>query len=319
LRIVAEATKDKSYQQLPLGQDAAEYLRQKRRQLTDGSFIAYESVLDKLARGNGHLRLEDFEPPAGTSRLEQFMDAEWGHLAPGSYNRNLSILGDFFKWAIFRGRLHGDPTLGVARAKKRGVHRETFNPDTIRAVLAENENLRDRIALRLLLNYGLRKGALRAVQFKHFDHVRKRLTIFTKGGKVRQVPIPDARFWDDLGRLLIDLEATGSHYLMARQRRTPTGGVRRFPEEPMGGHALHDWWYRCLETAGVVPKGTTSGERMHKARHTAGQRILDATGNLKAVQKLLGHASIQTTGDVYTDWDIQALADTMAHVLLEDE
>ena len=49
---------------------------------------------------------------------------------------------------------------------------------------------------------------------------------------------------------------------------------------------------------------------MHKARHTAGQRVLDATGNLKAAQKLLGHASIQTTGDIYTDWDIDQLADT---------
>jgi hypothetical protein len=47
---------------------------------------------------------------------------------------------------------------------------------------------------------------------------------------------------------------------------------------------------------------------MHKARHTAGQRVLDKTGNLKAVQKLLGHASIQTTGDVSADWDIDQLA-----------
>jgi hypothetical protein len=61
------------------------------------------------------------------------------------------------------------------------------------------------------------------------------------------------------------------------------------------------------------------GERMHKARHTAGQRVLDATGNLKAVQKLLGHASIQTTGDIYADWDIDQLAATMADVLSEDE
>ena len=62
-----------------------------------------------------------------------------------------------------------------------------------------------------------------------------------------------------------------------------------------------------LELKGVV----TSGERMHKARHTAGQRVLDATGNLKATQKLLGHASISTTGDVYADWDIDQLAETM--------
>ena len=49
----------------------------------------------------------------------------------------------------------------------------------------------------------------------------------------------------------------------------------------MSDHGLHDWWYACLERAGVVEEGTTSGERMHKARHTAGQRVLDVTGNLK--------------------------------------
>ncbi|HET6641745.1 MAG TPA: tyrosine-type recombinase/integrase [Gaiellaceae bacterium] len=65
----------------------------------------------------------------------------------------------------------------------------------------------------------------------------------------------------------------------------------------------------------MVENGTTSGERMHKARHTAGQRVLDATGNLKATQKLLGHASIQTTGDIYADWDIDQLTETMRAVL----
>jgi Phage integrase family len=95
--------------------------------------------------------------------------------------------------------------------------------------------------------------------------------------------------------------------------------VRRYPEKPMSGHAAHDWWYRCLATAGIVAPGTTSGEKMHKSRHTAGQRVLDATGNLKAVQKLLGHASIQTTGDIYADWDIDQLAATMADVLAADD
>jgi integrase len=91
--------------------------------------------------------------------------------------------------------------------------------------------------------------------------------------------------------------------------------VRRWPDQPMGDHGLHSWWYACLERAGLVAPGTTSGERMHKARHTAGQRVLDATGNLKATQKLLGHASISTTGDVYADWDIDQLAETMRLVL----
>src|SRR5207237_747543 len=70
--------------------------------------------------------------------------------------------------------------------------------------------------------------------------------------------------------------------------------------------------------AGIVATGTSSGERMHKARHTAGQRVLDKTGNLKAVQQLLGHASIQTTADVYADWDVDQLAATLADVFSED-
>ena len=79
--------------------------------------------------------------------------------------------------------------------------------------------------------------------------------------------------------------------------------MHRFHEQPMGVHGMHNRWYRCLQRAGIVPEGVTSGERMHKARHTAGQGVLDKTGTLKAVQKLLGHESIQTTGDIYTDWD----------------
>ncbi len=63
----------------------------------------------------------------------------------------------------------------------------------------------------------------------------------------------------------------------------------------------------------------TSGKKMHMARHTAGQAVLDATGNLKAVQKLLGHSSITTTADVYTDWDIDQLAETMRQVAGEAE
>jgi site-specific recombinase XerC len=52
----------------------------------------------------------------------------------------------------------------------------------------------------------------------------------------------------------------------------------------------------------------------------AGQRVLDATqGNLKAVQKLLGHSSISTTGDIYTDWDIDQLAETLRGMLEESE
>jgi integrase len=317
-RIMREAVKDKSYQLLPMGQEAAGYLRVKRKRLTDSSYRDYERGLDKLARYFPDLELEAFEPPIGTNRIEEFLDAQYGDGSPRNYNKNLSILKDFFRFQIMRGRLHGDPTLPIERARARQVYRTTFTADQRRAVIAEAEERQDRLALRLLFDYGLRKGALTAVQFKHFDHQRRRLTIFTKGQKVREVPLPHPAFWLDLERHILDIEARPEHYLMPRMKGNGAATTAD-PTRPMGVHGMHSWWYRRLTDAGVVPTGTTRGERMHKARHTAGQRVLDHTGNLKAVQKLLGHSSIQTTGDIYADWDIDQLAATMAQVLQEDD
>jgi integrase/recombinase XerC len=316
--MLRDAVRDKSYRAFPLGQEAEAYLRAKRKRLTASSYRDYEGGLDKFVRYFLDLRPEDFEPPIGTRRVEEFLDAQYGDRAARTYNKNLSILRDFFKWAVLRGELHGDPTLPVERAKARGVYRTGFNTDQRRAIIASQEDLRDRTALRLLLDYGLRKGALTAVQFKHFDHHRRRLTIFTKGEKIRELPIPDPMFWRDLERIILEHAAEPGHYLMPG-RHANQHGVTLKVTRPLSGHGMHDWWYRCLANAGIVPTGITAGERMHKARYTAGQRVLDHTGNLKAVQKLLGHASIQTTADVYVDWDIDQLAATLADVLAEED
>lgn len=320
-QLYRDAMRDKSYQDYELGRDAAAYLRAKRKILSDTSHRDYEGVLDKFVRFYCDLTLADFEPPVGTERLEEFLEHQWGSGAPRTYNKALSILRDFFKHHILREHMRGDPTLAIERAKKRDVYRSTFSADQVRGIIADQPELRDRIALRLLLVYALRKGALRTVRFEHFDHQRKRLVIFTKGGKIRALPIPDPHFWTDLERHILDVGAQPGWYLVCRidvrPNRRPGAGpfIVEHHDQPMGGHGLHAWWYRCLQRADVIPEGVTSGERMHKARHTAGQRVLDKTGNIKAVQKLLGHASIQTTGDVYADWDIDQLAATLESVL----
>jgi integrase len=330
-RIVREAVRDKAYRAFPMGGEWASFMRWGRGQWTESTYRDYESCGDKLAREFPDLEIGDFEPPVGTQRIEEFLDKLWGDAAPRTYNKNLSIVKSFFRFEVLKGKLHGDPSLHITPHKKRAVHRETFNDDASARILADGpseDNLRrDWIALRLLLFYGLRKGALKNIQYKHFDASRKRLTIFTKGGKNPTLPLPDAALWDDLAKLQFDLDADPNDYLMCRTKNAwrgynPDGSSRfqvlSYPEIAMGDHGLHNWWYACLNRAGIVPKGTTSGERMHKARHTAGQRILDVTkGNIKAVQKQLGHASIQTTADIYTDWDIDAQEQTMREVLGE--
>ena len=317
-RIMREAVRDKTYQLTRLGEESAAYLRVKRKRLAEASMLAYESTLAAFSLHFYGLELRDFEPPVGTQRLEEWLDGTWGSNKPSTYNRHLAVLKDFFRHQVLRGRMHGDPTLPIERAKKRDVYRTTFSDDQARAIIASQEELRDKVALRLLLHYGLRRGGLQAVQFKHFDHVRKRLTVFLKGGKIRHLPIPEPAFWHDLERLILDREAQPGHYLMTA-RWGNRHGYRDKPEEPMSAHGLHKWWYRCLANAGIVPQGTTAGERMHKARYTAGQRVLDKTGNLKSVQRLLGHASIATTGDIYVDVDEEQLAAALMRVLEEDQ
>jgi site-specific recombinase XerC len=313
-----------------MGQEVGHYLRAKRKSLTPASYRDYESVLHKFALFFGDLDLKSLEPPVGTERLEEFLDHQWGESAGRTYNKALSILRDFFKWAVLRQRMHGDPTMPIKPARKSTPYRTTFTSDQRLAIFAANAEVRDRLALHLLLDYGLRKGALKKIQFRHFDHMMRRLTVFTKGQKIRTMPIPSPPFWLELERLIIEAEALPDHYLLPRQkaiprrfdpstRRATASVMHRFPDQPMGDHGLHNWWYGCLQRAGIVAEGVRSGERMHKARHTAGQRVLDKTGNLKATQKLLGHETITTTADIYTDWDVDQLAETMREVLDGEE
>lgn len=317
---LAAQVRDKSYQLTPIGAEIAVYLRAKRKRLSQSSYVNWECILDKLARFFSHAELSELEPPAGRERIEEFMDHQWGNNAAAGYNRNLSVVKDFFRWCVATGRLVGDPAQLVAPARKGQTYRTAFSDEQCEAIIASAAERRDRLALRLLLHYGIRKGALQAIQFKHFDHQRRRLTIFTKGGKVRALPLTEKAFWLDLERDILDREALPEHYLLCPRKVMPRGQRDvEYPERPLSGSAAHKWWYARLAAAGIVPRGTNAGERMHKARHSAGQRVLDKTGNLVAVKSLLGHASIQTTGDIYVDHDEAALAATLRLVLPDEE
>ncbi|HET6866303.1 MAG TPA: tyrosine-type recombinase/integrase [Solirubrobacteraceae bacterium] len=326
--LAREDVKDKSYQQLPMGREVVRYLAAKRKELTDSSYRGWESCLEKFARAFADLQLEDFELPRGADLIEPWMDDRWGGASPGTYNVNHAILKDFFRWQVKRRRMTSNPMELVGRARKQQVYRMTYSEDECRAILASAESLRDRIALRLLLYHGIRKGALQKIQFKHFDYQRRRLTIFTKGSKVKAIPLPEPAFWTDLERHVLEVEAQPDHYLACLVKPVPYGTpdaagrrrtrAHRFPDRPMSSTALHRWWYARLNDAGIVAKGTTAGKKMHAARHTAGQRILDATGDLKLVQQFLGHASIQTTADVYVDYDVDQVASRLADVLRKD-
>lgn len=275
------------------------FLQARRRKLAESSYVEYERVLVKMMADLGtELDVRELEPPAGADVIEGFLTGRWAD-KPFAFNRNLSVVRSLVGHMVQRGHLSADPCALIDRSKPERHARTTFDDETVRRIIDSADNPRDRVALKLLLVYGLRKGALTNLSMVCFDHVRQSLTFYTKGHKYHTVPLAGDQIWTEIREV-------GGHpadYLLHRKGN---------PQLPMSPHGTHLWWYERLADAGVVEPGTTSGERLHKCRHTAGQRVLDATGNLKAVQTLLGHASIATTGDVYTDWDSDALRATMA-------
>jgi integrase len=126
------------------------------------------------------------------------------------------------------------------------------------------------------------QGSLAALRLKDFDLARRRVRIQAKGGKVRNLPLPTEDLRAELAEYLRGRDPR--EHLLFSQVKAPRwqagqiSGVdsaesavvseRRL--RPMSAPALHRWWYGCLERAGIVDKGVTSGVKMHTARYTAG-------------------------------------------------
>jgi integrase len=207
---------------------------------------------------------------------------------------------------------------------------ELFAKSFVQQVITAQTYLADQLACRLILEYALRNNEVATRQFKHFDFDRRILTVKGKGNKIRQVPIIDDAFWVQLGQLELEVQAEPDDYLLYRTDvkrvvcdpddaeeilnlgRGVVRGYRRRTirdhSKPLSSSSMHRWWYACLHRSGVT-EDVTRGFNMHRGRHTAITDFLRTPGvNLKHAQMLAGHASIQTTADIYTHMDTDDLA-----------
>ena len=209
-----------------------------------------------------------------------------------------------------------DPTAAIRSPRKRAPEREVFSAAVGGMIVDRNPRDRDKAALLMLFRLGLRKGELRGFRLEHYDAERQAIKVLGKGGKWRTIPIEDselrAAFDAYIERRLADpgddTHPPGSldEYLLYPEK---VGAARWFDRSrPMSDTAAHRWWHACLDRADVkhLP--------MHSARHTAITDIVRDTGNLKAAQVFAGHASIQTTADIYAHFDLQDLREALRMV-----
>jgi site-specific recombinase XerD len=317
-KVVRDAVKDKSYRSTPLGLVAGRYLRWKRFEwgATPATIRDYEIPLSYLSIDYADLELTDFEPPIGTEKLREFLEHRWGERAARTRAKNLSILRDFFRWCVREQHMIGDPTVAIRSPKRRGVRRNVIQQSATDKIIAAAARDRDRVAVEILFYVGTRKSELTGLRLRDYDREACELTLTGKGGKVRTVPVRDAMLKLDIDSYIrARIEAGGDldEYLLYPEKRGPSAD----PDGPqikviwldrhrrLSSTAMHRWWKALLTRAGVEDC------KLHEARHTAITEVVRDTGNLKLAQMLAGHASIQTTADIYAHLDIADLADAL--------
>jgi site-specific recombinase XerD len=223
-----------------------------------------------------------------------------------------AVYKDFCKW-MYEEYITVENVAGRLRYPKKHKAPITnlFTDEEKAAIVAAQTDIRDRVAVLLLLRTGIRKTELRYLTVRDVDLVHKLILVRRgKGGKARRVPIRGSVIRALEEFMLTDIPGLDrqpdldDHILYRASSGNRYGKPE--PEKPMAQSTAHMWWYRCLQRAGVVDKDVTSGRKMLLPRHTYATVLGRATGwNMVAVQKNLGHANIGMTVDTYTQFSYE--------------
>ncbi|SLM64964.1 MULTISPECIES: tyrosine recombinase XerC [Dickeya] len=217
-------------------------------------------------------------------------------LNAASQAQRLSALRSFLDWLVGRGELQANPARGVA-APKAGRHLpKNMDVDEMSRLLEiENHDplaVRDRAMLEVMYGAGLRLAELVGLDCAHVNLDSGEVWVMGKGSKERKLPIgATAVTWLRHWLAIRDIYAPDDDavFVSSLGRRISMRNVqKRFAE----------WG---------VKQGLNSHVHPHKLRHSFATHLLESSGDLRAVQELLGHANLTTT-QIYTHLDFQHLA-----------
>lgn len=229
-------------------------------------------------------------------RLRGFLaDQHRAGLEPKSLQRLLSSCRSLFHHLARRGELTADPSAGLRAPKARRTLPETLDVDEARALVSlpgdDALTVRDRAMLELFYSSGLRLAELRALAWGDVDLAEGLARVTGKGSKTRIVPV---------GRYAI----AALQELAAQEGHAPTEPLFR----GRGGAPLSRRSIELRLKRAALKQGIAKNVYPHLLRHSCASHLLESSGELRAVQELLGHADIGTT-EIYTHLDFQHLAE----------
>jgi integrase/recombinase XerC len=216
-----------------------------------------------------------------------------------SIARKLAAVRGFFRFLVATGRVKIDPTVGIATPKTRKklpVHLSLDEVDRLLSAPAADRlgGLRDRAILELLYSSGLRVGELTGLDWTDVDREAETVRVLGKGRKERIVPV---------GRPA--LRALAAYRAACAERGWPIRGGAVF-RNARGGRLTARSVARAMER--YVAASATTKATPHALRHTFATHLLGGGADLRAIQELLGHASLSTT-QRYTHVDLRRLMD----------
>lgn len=280
------------------------------RRLSTATVRAYRSDLTDLATASA-------DPDLSAIDLESLRDWLWRATQRGDARstlaRRTAAVRSFFAWAAEAGLVVADPSLRLIAPKRGRMLPAVASADALRTLLDEAGvaardgdpiRLRDSAILELLYGSGMRVSELCGLAVDDLDLDRGTARVLGKGEKERVVPF-GAPARDALAAYLRRARPA----LLARTERPGPALFRGVRGGALGPRTVYGLVARVL--APVIGTETVGP---HALRHSAATHLLDGGADLRAVQEILGHASLGTT-QIYTHVSAERLTATyrLAH------
>ena len=287
-----------SHADSPLQPAVEAFLRYLRveRQLSPLTQSSYHHQLQALIGMAADINLTDWQNlDAAKVRMLAARSKRAG-LGASSLALRMSALRSFLDWQVHQGVLKANPAKGISTPRAPRHLPKNIDVDEVGQLLDIDLNdplaVRDRAMLEVMYGAGLRLSELIGIDLGHVDLPSGEVWVMGKGSKERKLPIGrTAVTWLENWLALRDLfgPEDDAMFLSSQGRRISTRNVqKRFAE----------WG---------IKQGVNSHIHPHKLRHSFATHVLESSGDLRAVQELLGHANLSTT-QIYTHLDFQHLA-----------
>jgi integrase/recombinase XerC len=219
-------------------------------------------------------------------------------LAGSSIQRSLSAARSFFNYLGRESGRPRNPAASVQAPRKPRKLPKTLDADQVERYLVFEEKsltaIRDRAMAELFYSSGLRLAELVSINLVDIDRRSQLVTVTGKGGKTRTVPV---------GSIAI---GAIERWLQVRPRNSGGDAEAALFTSARGKRISERSVQARLKLQGRKA-GMHQDVHPHMLRHSFASHMLESSGDLRAVQELLGHANIATT-QIYTHLDFQHLA-----------